>query len=170
MLLEEKVILDESVKHRIEDNVVVDPTTGCWNWARRIDNHGYGKMSIKRQNHSNSGNKYHSSETVIRVVYTIYTGPIPPGLVVRHSCNNRRCVNPSHLLLGTVQDNADDMVRANRQCRGERQHLAVLTEDQVREIRKLCITLMDHQIASIYECSPGTIWFIRKGITWKHIT
>lgn len=52
-----------------------------------------------------------------RFIYETLIGPIPDGKVVRHQCDNRACINPEHLLLGTSYDNSQDMVSRNRQAR-----------------------------------------------------
>lgn len=73
-----------------------------------------------------------------RVAYCIAQGiPVEEiaGLVVRHRCDNPRCVNPEHLEIGTQADNIDDMVRRGRQARGVANGLAKLTPETVRAIR-----------------------------------
>jgi hypothetical protein len=50
-----------------------------------------------------------------RVSYEMYVGPIPAGMLIRHNCDNRKCVNPDHLLPGTCKDNTQDMLARNRQ-------------------------------------------------------
>ena len=52
-----------------------------------------------------------------RFIYETLIGEIPAGKVVRHSCDNRACINPEHLLLGTSYDNSQDMISRNRQSR-----------------------------------------------------
>ncbi|UJQ86761.1 HNH endonuclease [Gordonia phage Jalebi] len=47
-------------------------------------------------------------------------GPIPKGMVIRHTCHNRRCINVDHLLLGTYKENTQDMFDANRQAKQNR--------------------------------------------------
>lgn len=60
---------------------------------------------------------------------------IPQGMFVMHKCDNPRCVEPTHLELGTHQDNMDDMVRKGRSLRGEAAGRAVLSDEVVREIK-----------------------------------
>ena len=61
-----------------------------------------------------------------------YNGEITDGLVVRHTCDNRICVNPEHLEVGTHQDNMDDMVRRNRQAKGNNHYSRVNPEKLAR--------------------------------------
>jgi hypothetical protein len=87
----------------------VEKTETCWNWTSRLfDRSGYGQFNIK-------------SAPVLahRHAYTTWKGEIPTGLLVRHTCDNRKCVNPEHLIVGTHQDNSNDAVERNRQAKGE---------------------------------------------------
>lgn len=81
----------------------VERTSSCWNWAGSLSACGYGQFRF--------GDK---QRRVHRLAWTLKRGPIPVGLWVLHHCDNRRCVNPAHLYLGTAQDNADDRVRRGR--------------------------------------------------------
>lgn len=73
-----------------------------------------------------------------RVAFELHHGRPPVG-VVRHTCDNRPCVNPEHLLEGTHADNVRDMMERGRNrppcLRGERHGMATLTAEQVEEIR-----------------------------------
>jgi len=103
----------------------------CWVWVG-ARNQGYGWVG------------YHGKqETAHRVAYILSKGEIPNGLVVRHTCDNRPCCNPDHLLLGTVADNNRDMWERKRgktpltlDQAGERNLSAKLTAFQVSEIRE----------------------------------
>lgn len=72
-----------------------------------------------------------------RAAWILARGAIGAGLVVRHKCDNRPCVNVEHLELGTHLDNARDCIRRERKATGHYSILAKLTDDQVAEIRNL---------------------------------
>lgn len=82
---------------------VVTTESGCWEWTGWRA-HGYGYFF-----HEGKDQRAH------RVSYELFVGSIPDGLVVMHSCDNRPCVNPDHLSVGTQADNVRDMVAKGRQ-------------------------------------------------------
>ena len=81
----------------------IDGNTNCWKWIGGKDRHGYGLVKIAG-----------SMKLTHRVAYANFVGPIPAGMHVLHTCDNPGCVNPTHLWLGTHQDNMDDMARKGR--------------------------------------------------------
>jgi hypothetical protein len=114
-----------------------------------------------------------------RLSWQLHFGKIPAGLFVCHKCDNRRCVRPDHLFIGTQADNLADaklkgrMKKRNREtiARGIRQGLAKLSENDVRMIRAFytpgVIRIQD--LAKMFKVAPSTIWPILKRKTWKHI-
>lgn len=81
----------------------LEPMSGCWLWMRALGTSGYGityRDGIQIRAH--------------RLAYELANGPIPAGLFALHRCDIRSCCNPSHLFLGTMQDNHDDMHRKGR--------------------------------------------------------
>lgn len=105
-----------------------------------------------------------------RAIYEVYVGEIPKGHVIRHLCHNKNCVNPAHLATGTQYDNVMDSVRDGRWCIGERRPETHLTENDVREIRRLCRTDMrKREIAKMFNVVPSTISNIVSGYSWKHL-
>lgn len=68
--------------------------------------------------------------------YEVHVGPIPHGLIVRHTCDNPPCVNPAHLLTGTLADNVRDREERHRVVKRRGGAIRV-SDEQVREIRKL---------------------------------
>lgn len=95
------------------------------------------------------------------------------NLVVRHTCDNRICVNPSHLLLGTNKENTNDMISRGRHIEGrkrvfgENTSRAKLTEKQVLEIREKKDTQVN--LAKKYGVSRSAIKSILDRTNWSHI-
>ncbi len=105
-----------------------------------------------------------------RASYRIHKGEIPEGMLVCHTCDNKRCTNPEHLFLGTYKDNTQDMHKKKRGQYGIKHHRCKLNDEKVKEIKKLLkMGVKMNRIADDYNVSDGTIWFIDKKVTWKHI-
>ncbi len=94
-----------------------------------------------------------------------------PGVVVRHTCDNPRCVNPDHLLLGDVYDNNRDRDVRGRTAKGERASKAKLTEEQVLEIRARYSKgdCTQRSIALDYDVDHKSICEIVNRKTWRHV-
>lgn len=96
-------------------------TNSCWIWTGSVDKDGYGRILNNISAH--------------RLSYEIHYGPIPEGLLIRHSCDNPPCVNPEHLSTGEAQDNSNDQKSRGRSTYGSRNGRSVLTPSDVLAIR-----------------------------------
>ncbi|WP_186445743.1 HNH endonuclease signature motif containing protein [Paenibacillus cremeus] len=103
-----------------------------------------------------------------KFIYNELFGEVPEGLVVRHTCDNPKCINPEHLILGTQGDNVRDKVERNRQAKGEKVHTSKLTEEHVLEILK-DKSSTNADLGRKYGVIADAISKIRLGITWKHV-
>lgn len=129
----------------------------CWLWT------GSGKGNNRTLNY---GSFYFRGKDLIahRASYVIYKGEIPDDMLVLHSCDIPRCVNPDHLWVGTYLDNERDKVAKGRH-KGEK-----LNQEKVKELKSLMRSdYGDMNLARKYGVSYQTIWSIRTGRTWKDI-
>lgn len=106
-----------------------------------------------------------------RVSYREFIGEIPDGMLVCHRCDNRRCLNPAHLFLGTHADNSMDAARKGRLFRseprrGEAHHAAKLTERDVAWVLERT-DLTQQEAASALGVSQSTISRVRRGEGWR---
>lgn len=94
------------------------------------------------------------------------------GQVVRHKCDNPKCIEPSHLEIGTQADNMADKVKRGRVLRGEAVGNSKLSPDQVSEIKRLykkrSKNFNQYQLAKKFGVSQGQISMIVGGKRWGH--
>lgn len=134
----------------------------CWIWQGTIGANGYGAIMDYR-NPSKKGVAH-------RVGWELANGPFPAGMLACHRCDVRACVNPSHIFPGTAADNTHDMMNKGRKPIGEHCPTAKLTDDQVREIRRLAASGMHRNaIGARFGITANNAWYIIKRRTWKHI-
>jgi hypothetical protein len=170
---------------RFWSHIAVGKPHECWGWNLCIRS-GYGCFKV-------------FGKTLLshRVSWEITNGEIPTGMLVCHTCDNRKCCNPDHLYLGTHQDNSNDAVKRGRTAkgtkngahthpesrvrgdrqwrrmyperllRGERNPSAKLTESQVVAIRGS--TEGDLQLSRLYNVSRRAVNMIKNRETWKHV-
>lgn len=132
---------------------------GCWVWFGCRGQNGYG-------NFAPSG--FGSKASVHRFSYEAAYGAIPEGFLVLHRCDNKLCVRPGHLFLGTHQDNARDMVSKGRSRKGETHHAARLTREDVAEIRRRYAQggITHRALAQQYGVGQMQICRIINGVRW----
>lgn len=93
----------EGVRKVFWDRVERGREHECWNWKGALTHDGYGRFGFKRK-----------TRLAHRVAFRMQVGEIPDGLCVCHRCDNPKCVNPSHLWLGTNWDNTLDSLHKGR--------------------------------------------------------
>lgn len=149
---------------RFWSKVSVDVVSGCWNWTASGNQKGYGHISIEG---SRLTRAHHAAWLLAHFI-------IPDGMQVLHRCDNRRCVRPDHLFLGTHQDNMDDMIAKGRARNvprpGSLNGFAKLNEMQVAEMRERHASgesIAD--LADVYEVTESNVACILRGKTWRHV-
>lgn len=149
----------DTVVTRFWERVAKTPS-GCWFWEGAVDAEGYGKLMI-----AGKCRKAH------QVAFEFAGGERVSGnLGILHSCDNRRCVNPSHLRLGEQCDNIKDMIIRNRMPRGERRAWAKLTDNAVRTIRsEAAAGVKLGVLATRFGVHEGTIGSVVRRETWTHV-
>lgn len=143
---------------------VVRRPSGCWEWIGGLNLQGYGAFS-----EGPKGNQIQLRAH--RVAWEIAHGKRPPDdLVVCHHCDNRKCVNPAHLFIGTDRDNAMDCYKKMRHCRGNKHHAAKLNPDAVRDIRRRYSSgEFCKDIAPDFGVQPGCIFKVATRRLWRHV-
>lgn len=148
----------ESAKRRFERRLLRDGENGCWEWSGFVKPDGYVQVRVGRRR-----------PYAHRLFWEINVGEIPEGMHLLHRCDNRRCVNPAHLFLGTHQDNMRDRNEKGRQGCGGHQKRKLTVED-VQEIKSLSGRGLSYkEVAARYEVSWCAIRAIWTGKTWKWV-
>lgn len=145
---------------RFWSKIAIAESDQCWNWLAGCGKAGYGSLTIRQKRWTSH-----------RFAWTITNGTIPDGLFICHSCDNRKCCNTSHLFLGTAADNVRDAVSKNRNASGEKSSSAILTEQQVREIRKRYAQggITTYGLGDEYGVSFTTIHAVITRRSWKRV-
>lgn len=136
----------------------VERTEGCWIWKGYRYPKGHGEFSLNNK-----------SVCAHRVSWVLTFGEIPEGLWVLHRCDNRPCVRPDHLFLGTKYDNVRDCVSKNRQAKGTSHGMAKLTPETVIQIRSSFPSKSIAQLAKEFNVTKGNIQFVIDRKTWAHL-
>lgn len=147
------------IRQKLLSTHTKDHKTGCWNWTGSTFSFtGYACLCL--------GTRHLSA----RLSYVTFRGCIGTSLVL-HRCDNRLCINPDHLFLGTNADNSKDMKDKGRSLYGEKNHAAKLTEEDVLRIRELMKQgIKPTVIAREYGVTSTTIYYIRNGKSWSYLS
>ena len=142
----------------------VKPGPGCWEWLGSHDGGGYGKFTVT----------HGWQEKAHRFAYQLFVGPLEPGQLVCHHCDNPGCVNSEHLFAGTMKDNIQDAKAKGRvpvltSCWGEDNPKHKLTLDNVSEIR--CRYSEENttlrKLAAEFGVDHSAIWKVVHHRRWK---
>ncbi len=141
---------------------VSDNAEKCWEWQAGLSETGYGVATAVID-----GVSYQRAH---RLAFYFATSHHPGEQFVLHKCDNRRCINPSHLFLGDHNDNMADMNAKGRRALGEDSGRALLTTNDVVQIKsQLQQGRMQKEMADIFGVSPSTVNAIAKGRNWRHV-
>lgn len=145
---------------RFWEKVLKRPGGGCWEWLTTVNHNGYGLIGVTG----------HGTQRAHRVSWFLHHGEMPPKrMMVLHRCDNRRCVRPDHLFLGTARTNTEDMMikGRHRAHKGAESHKAKLCDDDVRLMRHWAAPT--RELSEFFKISPTNVRAIMKGQTWKHL-
>ena len=144
----------------------INKITCCWEWSGYLDKKwGYGNFKT----YNGSGRKSYLPHRVSYEMF--YNKQILDGLLVCHACDNPKCVNPSHLWLGTNQDNVNDMINKGRdkKAKSENNGNVKLTRESVNKIRELYSIgeYSSRELGEMFGVTKTQILYIVNYKSWK---
>jgi hypothetical protein len=148
----------------------VDKSADCWTWNLYRNSRSYGQFVVS------VGGKARAI-TPSRFSWELHNGPVPKGMLVCHRCDNRICVRPDHLFLGTAKDNSRDASRKGRFAaqkdprirQGDNSPGRKLSSKDVLDIRRLsCGGMSQRELASKFSISKGQIYNIVHRKQWNY--
>lgn len=153
--------MKKTIKERFESKFKEGKCSECWDWTAGKHRQGYGQFKLDGR-----------QQLAHRFSYQLYIGGITDGLCVCHKCDNPACVNPSHLFLGTQNDNMHDCANKGRSfdSSGEKNGMSKLTEEDVRTIRTMYASgARQADIAREFGVSRSTIYLIVHNRHWTKL-
>jgi hypothetical protein len=159
---------NRTMEQRFWDYVSPEPNSGCWLWDGSYDRKGYGQLRIAAEGPG-------ALRYATHIALELAGRPVPPRFQACHRCDVSSCVNPSHLFIGTPQQNTDDMIskgrmRAKLGPRGSNVFGAKLHESDIPNIRlRLAAGETLRSIGSDYGVSEALISAVRLRKIWRHV-
>lgn len=148
--------MPRSQVEQLQVRIDTESDAPCWRWIGSFKDNGYGRL----------GDDY-----AHRLSFRLHVGLIPDGRNVCHTCDNRWCVNPLHLFIGTQADNMDDMRAKGRGHYGAKRSSTGITDADVEEMRRLYWSEVVSQakIARRYGLTQPHVLKIVRGLRWTHV-
>ena len=153
------VHIADTIEIRQGDRPEIGP---CWLWKGSCNNKGYGQTKYKNK-----------TVTVMKITKRFLHGVVAPeGMLLRHLCRNQKhCVNPYHLRVGTVKENMEDKVRDGNSLKGIKHHQSKLRDHQVLDIYNRVLAGEQHAVlAREYGVHKGCISSIKRKKNWGWLT
>ena len=149
-------MLANLIQKRFDKYFVRSDTEDCWEWNGAVSK-GIGMFRYDDR-----------MQPAARVAWMLFHGDIPSGLHVCHTCDNPKCVNLSHLFLGTRSDNMRDKINKGRgnNPQGERHYNAKITSDIALDIRYSSLPVKELSLK--YGISLSHAYEIRNGRKWRN--
>lgn len=159
--------MNTQAAHLLSRTVTTD--AGCMEFTGCVQGNGYARATVNRK-----------TDYAHRHVYRLLKGEIPEGMDVCHTCDNRKCINPDHLFLGSRLDNMQDAKAKGRISagekhssavpKGEKSHNAKLTAIKVKVIREVAGRVASNkELAEIFGVDDSLIGLVVKRKIWRHV-
>lgn len=138
------------IKERLMEKMTPAPN-GCWEWTGGMRADGYGLVWFEGK-----------AQRAHRIAYQVLKGPLDTKDVLCHKCDNRKCINPDHIFIGSRADNVRDAASKNRMPHGKSHWNATLSDAQIAMIRSIeGVTYTE--IARQFGVAQSTVSRLRSG-------